>query len=440
MPQMESLRAAGVTEMFSGASLPGRLLSANAYLGAFPIAAALDRGADVVITGRCVDSALALGPLIHEFKWPVDDLDRLSAGSLVGHLIECGAQATGGNHTDWQRVSGWDDIGFPIAEVTEDGAFVMTKPVGTGGLVSPGVVAEQLVYEIGDPSNYLMPDVACDWTHVTATQSGPDRVTVGGARGKPAPPAYKVSATYADGFRCSGGFTVVGLQAAAKARRAAETIISRTRALLRERNLSDFSGVEVELLGADSLNGPRARPDAAREVVLRLTVSHPDKAALEIFAREIAPMGTGGAPGSTGFAGGRPKPQEIVRLFSFLLPKEDAPSCEILLDGAAPIRMPAPLPGAAATADQEAPRIEDAPWLATRLRFPCTGLPGPVRETRATSATSASSPVATRSQVCWRVRPVRNGCARGSPTWWTVRPPAMRCRALAPSISFLPAL
>jgi hypothetical protein len=140
--------------------------------------------------------------------------------------------------------------------------------------------------------------------------------------------------------------------------------------LLRERNLSDFSGVEVELLGADSLNGPRARPDAAREVVLRLTVSHPDKAALEIFAREIAPMGTGGAPGSTGFAGGRPKPQEIVRLFSFLLPKEDAPSCEILLDGAAPIRMPAPLPGAAATADQEAPRIEDAPLVGDEIEVP----------------------------------------------------------------------
>jgi hypothetical protein len=370
MPEVENLRKAGIVEMFSGAPLPARLVSANAYLGAFPIAAALDRGADVVITGRCVDSALALGPLIHEFKWTADDLDRLSAGCLVGHLIECGAQATGGIHTDWQMVSGWDDIGFPIAEVNEDGAFVLTKPVGTGGMVTPGVVAEQLVYEIGDPSNYLMPDVTCDWTHVTTTQSGQDRVTVDGARGKPAPDAYKVSATYTDGFRCSGGFTVVGLQAAAKARRAADTIIARTRTLLRESNLGDLRGVEVELLGADSLYGPRGRPNEAREVVLRLTVSHHDKAALEIFAREIAPMGTGGAPGSTGFAGGRPKPQEIVRLFSFLLPKEDAPICEILLDGIAPIYASPPLAGAAAGGDQEAPWIEDATLVGDEIEVP----------------------------------------------------------------------
>jgi hypothetical protein len=369
MPQVETLRTAGVAEMFSGSPLPDRLVSANAYLGAFPIAAALDAGADVVITGRCVDSALALGPLIHEFKWPVDDLDRLSAGSLVGHLVECGAQATGGIHTDWQTVPGWDDIGFPIAEVSEDGAFVLTKPVGTGGLVTPAVAGEQLVYEIGDPANYLMPDVNCDWTQVTTTQSGPDRVTVSGARGKPAPATYKVSATYADGFRCSGGFTVVGLQAAAKARRVAETIITRTRALLRESNLGDFSAVEIELLGADSLYGPRGRPDEAREVVMRLTVSHEDQKALAIFAREIAPMGTGGAPGSTGFSG-RPKAQEIVRLFSFLLPKEKAPACEVLVDSLAPVHIPAPATGAAALIDQAAAQIDAAPLVGDEIEVP----------------------------------------------------------------------
>jgi hypothetical protein len=370
MPEMEKLRAAGVVEMFSGAPMPDRLLSANAYLGAFPIAAALERGADVVITGRCVDSALALGPLIHEFKWTVDDFDRLSAGSLVGHLIECGTQATGGIHTDWQMVPAWDDMGFPIAEVDEDGTFVLTKPIESGGIVTPGVAAEQLVYEIGDPSNYIMPDVTCDWTRVTMTQSGADRVRIGGARGKPAPEAYKVSTTYADGFRCSGGFTVVGMQAAAKARRAADTIIARTRRLLRESNLGDFSGVEVELLGADSLYGPRGRPDEAREVVLRLTVSHQDRAALAIFAREIAPMGTGGAPGSTGFAAGRPKPQEIARLFSFLLPKGKAPNCEILLDGAASVYIPTRSTGAAVIIDKEVPQIADAPLVGDEMEVP----------------------------------------------------------------------
>lgn len=332
MPVVSDLRAAGISEMFTGAPMPEKLLTANAYLGAFPIAAALDAGADVVITGRCVDSALALGPLIHEFKWGKDDLDLLAAGSLVGHIVECGAQVTGGIHTDWRDVPGWDDIGFPILECRTDGTFVVTKPEGTGGLINRGVVGEQLIYEIGDPADYRLPDVTCDFTAVELRQVGENRVEVSGARGLPPPSSYKVSATYSDGYRCTGGFTVIGMEAAAKGRRAAETVIVRTRRLLREANLGDFDATEIEILGAESLYGDRARRDEVREVVVRISAEHPAPRALAIFAKELAPMGTGGPPGSTGFAGGRPKPQSIVRLFSFLLPKKNAPPCRVSLE------------------------------------------------------------------------------------------------------------
>ena len=332
MPMLPALREAGTTEMFTGARIPEKLLTANVYLGAFPIAMALEAGADVVITGRCVDSALTLGPLIHEFRWGRGDWDLLAAGSLVGHLIECGAQVTGGIHTDWRDVPGWDDIGFPIAECRADGTFVVTKPGGTGGLVNRAVVAEQLVYEIGDPADYRLPDVTCDFTAVELRQTGENRVEVSRARGLPPPSSYKVSATYSEGYRCTGGFTVVGVEAAAKGRRAAEAILIRTQRMLLAANFGDFDATEIEILGAESLYGNRARSDAVREVVVRVSVAHHDQRALAIFAKELAPMGTGGPPGTTGFAAGRPKPQAIVKLFSFLLPKEKAPPCSVLID------------------------------------------------------------------------------------------------------------
>jgi len=201
MPQVEALRAAGTKEMFSGATFPAKVMSANAYLGAFPIAAALSAGADIVVTGRCVDSAVTLAPLIARFGWTADDLDKLAQGSLAGHLIECGTQATGGNYTDWASVPGWDDMGFPIAECSAEGGFVITKPPGTGGLVCPSTVGEQMLYEIGDPRAYILPDVVCDFTDVTLTQVGPDRVEVRGARGLPPTDQAKVSVTCADGSR-----------------------------------------------------------------------------------------------------------------------------------------------------------------------------------------------------------------------------------------------
>ena len=240
-------------------ALPPKLASINAYLGARPIAQALDQGADIVITGRCVDSAIALGPLMHEFGWEDDDYDLLSAGTLAGHIIECGCQATGGAFTDWRDVEGWDDPGFPIAECAADGTIVVTKPEGTGGLVSTGTVAEQMIYEIGDPGAYLMPDVCCDWTSVTLALEGPHRVRVSGARGRAPGPAYKVSATYQDGFRATTSLTLAGGDAAEKARRVATAILAKCRAMLEAQGIADFSESSVEIIGTETMYGASAQ-------------------------------------------------------------------------------------------------------------------------------------------------------------------------------------
>jgi hypothetical protein len=342
------------------ASLPRPLLSANAYLGAFPIAAALGRGANVVITGRCVDSALPLGALIHEFGWLPHDWDKLAAGSLAGHLLECGAQATGGLFTDWERVERWDDIGYPIAECEPDGSFVITKPPGTGGLVEPASVAEQLLYEIGDPTAYVLPDVVCDFSGVTMQRAGSERVRVVGARGRPATDTYKVSATYGDGFRCVGTLAIIGIDAANKARRTADAILARTRRIFAERGLADYRATNVEVIGAEHTYGPHARTTAAREVMLRLCVDHPDRRALEIFAREIAPAGTSWSPGTTGAGSGRPKPVPLVKFASFLFPKRDL-EIELELDG---VRVPVVVDAGGAPAQSEAPQAQAAPSLA----------------------------------------------------------------------------
>jgi hypothetical protein len=342
MPMIEDLRAGGLREAVSGETLPPRLLTANAYLGALPIKAAFDAGADIVITGRCADSALGLGILMHEFGWAADDYDRLGAGSLVGHILECGPQATGGTFTDWDTVPGWENIGYPIAECRADGSFVVSKPEGTGGLIIPGVIAEQTLYEIGDPAAYLLPDVAADFSNVRLTQVGPDQVRVEGARGRPPTSTYKVSATYQDGYRAVATVSIVGPNAARKATKTGEAMIARARASFAKRGLPDFTATHIEALGAEASYGT---PSASREVLLRLVVQHPSRDALEIFAREIGSIGLSCAPGTTGIYNGRPKPTPVVRLFTFYLDKSVLGAPRLQIGDAAPVPIDVPFGG-----------------------------------------------------------------------------------------------
>jgi hypothetical protein len=348
MPQLPALRAEGV-------ALPGKILSANAYLGALPIRRALDAGAQVVITGRCVDSAVTLGALLHEFDWRMDDYDRLAMASLAGHLIECGCQGVGGLHTDWEAVPDWAHSGYPIVECRRDGAFSITKPAGSGGLVTPATVAEQLLYEIGDPARYILPDVVCDFTAVTLEQAGAEQVRVSGAKGYPPTPSYKVTATYADGYRCNAQLTVVGIDAGRKVRRTAEAILERTRALFAQQGLGDYSATHIEVLGAAESFGPHAPAAPLLEAVMWLAVAHPDKRALELFAREIAAAGTSWAPGTTG-AAGRPGVAPAIKQASFLLEKSRlVPSFALLAGGA--VAMPVPVPPGANGATPVAARF-----------------------------------------------------------------------------------
>ncbi len=331
-PIEAALRAKNTVEMFTGAPLPQKITSMNAYIGAFPVAAALDRGADIIVTGRCADSALVLGPLIHEFGWKVDDYDQLAAGTLAGHIIECGTQTTGGLFTDWEKVQGRDDLGYPIAECFPDGTFNLTKPPGTGGLITPFVAAEQMLYEVTDPRNYLQPDVACDLSEVEIRQIDPDTVQFTKVRGRVPTDTYKVSAVYRDGFRATATLTMIGRNATGKAETVGNAIIKRVRNLLKSGNLGDFTEVGIETLGSEQAGfGRHARAGNPREVVLRLSVRHSEREAVELFSREIAPFGTAGTPGTTGFSG-RPKPQEVFRLFSFLVNKADL-TITVAVDG-----------------------------------------------------------------------------------------------------------
>lgn len=355
----QKYRDAGTREMFSGGAMPEKVTSMNAYLGAFPIAAALDAGADIVITGRVVDSAVVLGPLIHEFGWKADDYNLLSAGSLAGHVIECGTQATGGIFTDWQDISGWDDMGFPIAECSVDGSFILTKPDATGGLVSTATAAEQIVYEVGDPRYYILPDVICDWSAVALEQVGPDRVRVTGALGFPPTGSYKVSATYADGYRATATMMLVGAEAVQRAKATAEAILKRAERIIREAGFTGFSETSTEILGSETNYGAHARTASSREVVLKLAVKHPKKEALQIFAREIYPAATAMAQSITGFAGGRPEPQPVVRLFSFLAPKSDVIAI-VDINGSREA-IPPHLPEATSTTVEKAAQTVDPP-------------------------------------------------------------------------------
>jgi hypothetical protein len=301
------------------ASVAGSLVTANAYVGAAPIAEALSAGADVVITGRVADPSLTVGPCLAHFGWQASDYDRIAGATIAGHLIECGAQVTGGISTDWLTLNDPAHIGYPIAEISADGSCVVTKPPGTGGRVDERIVKEQLLYEIGDPANYLSPDATVSFLGLSVTQDGADRVRVRGAAGGPPPPSYKVSATYRAGYRAAGTLTVTGRDALAKARRCGEVVLQR---------LTDAGSKPghylAECLGAGDvvIGAAPAQGCDLTEIVLRVAAADPRREVVERFTRELSPLITTGPQGITGYAEGRPAVREVFGYWPTLIERE----------------------------------------------------------------------------------------------------------------------
>jgi hypothetical protein len=322
LPRLDALLAAGhaLAHLDTGeplATVRARVVSANAYLGARPIVEALKKGASIVITGRVADASLTVAPAVHEFGWAWDDWDRLSAASVAGHIIECGAQATGGLWCNWQDALDMANVGYPIAEVAAGGALRITKPPQTGGAVSIETVSEQLLYEVGDPAAYLTPDVSADFTSVALTQAGPETVLVERARGRPATDSYKVSIAYRDGFTASGTLVILGPNAEMKARRCGAMIFERLK-----RARVTLEHTNVECLGAgDCVPGVVESRAAPPEVVLRVSVRDSQRAAVERFTKEFAPLVTSGLPGVTGYTTGRPPVREVFAYWPALIDK-----------------------------------------------------------------------------------------------------------------------
>jgi len=296
-----------------------RVTAANVYIGARPVADCLAKGADIVVGGRITDPALVAGPLLHEFGWRDDDWDKLAAATIAGHIVECGAQCTGGNFTSWREVPDFVRIGYPIVEARPDGTFFVTKHAGTGGLIDTRTITAQLLYEMGDPARYLGPDCTARFDTIAMEQDGPDRVRVFGIRGEPAPATYKVSISYTNGYKASGQLTISGPDAVAKARLCADIVFGRLA----------LDGVTflphekcVEILGSGVCHEGIVPPADPPEVVLRLGVKSDDEAKCDRFGMEIVPLVTSGPPGVTGFAGGRPKASEIISYWPALLGRD----------------------------------------------------------------------------------------------------------------------
>jgi hypothetical protein len=322
MSDLDRLLAHGhpFTNLDTGEALTlirSRVVSANAYLGAKPIAEALAGGATIIITGRVADASLTVGPVAHEFGWRWDDWDRLGAATVAGHLIECGAQATGGLWCNWQDAPDMANVGYPIAVMESTGGFVITKPVGSGGAVNRETIAEQLLYEVGDPAAYLTPDVTADFTSVSLAETGRDQVRIEGTRGRQATDSYKVSIAYRDGFASSGALLIFGHDAPAKARRCGEIILER---LQRAGALPQYH--YIECLGAgDCVPGVGPAPPQPPEVVLRVSCRDSQRNVVERFTKEFAPLVTAGLPGVTGYTTGRPGVREVFAYWPALVAK-----------------------------------------------------------------------------------------------------------------------
>jgi hypothetical protein len=324
-PRLDEFLAKGyeMRDMDTGEPIAGirsRILSANAYIGAFPLAEALATGAQVVIAGRSTDTALALAPMIHRYAWGPDEFDKLAAGTIAGHIIECGAQCTGGNcQVDWQSIPDMANVGYPIVEAEPDGSFVVTKHRAAGGRVTIDSVKEQLLYELGNPRSYITPDCVADFTSIRLSNAGPDRVRVSGIRGGPRPPSLKLSIAYTNGWKATGTLVYSWPQALEKARAADRIVRERV-----DRLGLRFEEVYTEFFGVNACHGPAAPPNVdPPEVQLRIGVRGQDKKDVDRFTRELIPLVLNGPPGATGFGEGRPVVREIVAYWSALIPREE---------------------------------------------------------------------------------------------------------------------
>jgi hypothetical protein len=339
MDRLGELNAAGeaLDNMDDGspfAAIRDRVSSANAYFGAWPVVEALRAGAHIVVTGRCTDTGISLAPMIAAFGWAPDDWDRLASGIVAGHIIECGAQSTGGNVTDWRRIRDYPGIGYPVIEVSADGSFVVTKHAGTGGAVTVRTIKEQLVYEMGDPRAYITPDVVADFASIRLEQAGRDRVRVWGVRGRPAPGNLKVSVSYFDGWKASGALILSGPEARAKAAAFAE--------LFWERLAVDFTARHVEFVGASACWGPLAPPVDPPEILLRLSVRDPDRDKIDRFSKLVPAVILSGPPG-VAVTGGRPQAQEVVAYWPALVRRERVRPLLVTRDGERTLDWPTPI-------------------------------------------------------------------------------------------------